>query len=84
MGIACYPFLPSQPGTVAWTQVVELADHALYLAKSGGRNTWVGLYAASETRHEDVKRLLATPEAIAGSPQLRITAPAGAATSAPA
>ena len=92
VGIACYPFLPSQPGTVAWTQVVELADHALYLAKSGGRDTWVeeGLMAtetqqaAAETRHEDVKRLLATPEAIAGSPQLRITTPAGAATSAPA
>ena len=50
VGIACYPFLPNQPGTVAWTQVVELADHALYLAKSRGRNTWVGLFATAAAR----------------------------------
>jgi len=85
VGIACYPFLPSQPGTVAWTQVVELADHALYLAKSRGRNTWVGLFATAATRHDDVQRLLAAPDAIAaGAAPLRIATPATAAASAPA
>jgi diguanylate cyclase (GGDEF)-like protein len=82
VGIACYPFLPSQPGTVAWTQVVELADHALYLAKSRGRNTWVGLFATAATRHEDVQRLLAAPETIAGAKQLRVAVPAATASTA--
>ena len=82
VGIACYPFLPNQPGTVAWTQVVELADHALYLAKSRGRNTWVGLFATAAARHDDVKRILANPETISGAPQLRLASPVAAASTA--
>ncbi len=82
VGIACYPFLPTQPGTVSWTQVVELADHALYLAKSRGRNTWVGLFATQATRHDDVKRILANPETISGASQLRVVSPAVAASTA--
>ena len=82
VGIACYPFLPSQPGTVSWTQVVELADHALYLAKSRGRDTWVGLFANGATRHEDVKRFLASPDTIPKAHELRIAAPEPASASA--
>ena len=82
VGIACYPFLTAHPGAVSWTQVVELADHALYLAKSGGRNTWVGLFAHSSTRHEDVKKLLTSPDTIAGARELRIVRPEKTASAA--
>jgi hypothetical protein len=35
-----------KPHLLSWSQVVELADKALYLSKHGGRNTWNGIVAA--------------------------------------
>ena len=35
-------------------QVIGLADSALYMAKKGGRNAWVGLLATEVTSPEDV------------------------------
>jgi hypothetical protein len=46
VGFACFPFVLDQPRAVGWEQVVGLADRALYAAKRGGRNAWVGLFAA--------------------------------------
>jgi diguanylate cyclase (GGDEF)-like protein len=45
IGFACFPFQPAHPRWLNWSQVLELADEALYMAKRGGRNSWVGLYA---------------------------------------
>ncbi len=42
IGFACFPFFRAQPRLLSWSQVVELADQGLYLAKHGGRNRWVG------------------------------------------
>jgi hypothetical protein len=42
----------SAPRLLSWSEVVELADQALYLAKNGGRNAWAALYSTATTRHE--------------------------------
>ena len=44
IGFACFPFLPAQPRLLSWSQVVELADQGLYIAKRSGRNAWAALY----------------------------------------
>jgi diguanylate cyclase (GGDEF)-like protein len=49
IGFAAFPFVPAVPSAVSWSQVVGLADHALYMAKEAGRNTWFGLAATTET-----------------------------------
>lgn len=59
IGFACFPFLPSHPEFLSWSQVVELADQALYMAKNSGRDAWVGLSGTEHTRYEDVRRWLA-------------------------
>ncbi len=44
VGFASFPFLQARPRQLSWLEVVEVADQALYMAKHGGRNAWVGLY----------------------------------------
>ena len=50
IGFACFPFLPSAPRQLSWSEVVELADQGLYLAKRSGRNAWAALYATDLAR----------------------------------
>ena len=50
IGFACFPFLPSAPRQLSWSEVVELADQGLYLAKRSGRNAWAALYATDQAR----------------------------------
>ncbi|MDB5962391.1 MAG: hypothetical protein JWP59_3685, partial [Massilia sp.] len=52
IGFACFPFVPSHPRLLSWSEVVELADQALYLAKHGGRNAWAALYSSPATRRD--------------------------------
>jgi len=52
IGFACFPFLPSQPRLLSWSQVVELADQGLYLAKRSGRNAWAAVYSTEHTRED--------------------------------
>lgn len=54
VGFAAFPFTQWAPDAVTWLQVVGIADHALYMAKEAGRNTWFGLAATDRT---DPKRL---------------------------
>ncbi len=42
LGYAPYPFVSTQPKLFSWQDVMELADHALYLAKNNQRNAWLG------------------------------------------
>ncbi|HEX7637047.1 MAG TPA: diguanylate cyclase, partial [Burkholderiaceae bacterium] len=43
VGFAALPFFPANPRAAGWAEVVDVADHALYLAKAAGRDGWVGL-----------------------------------------
>lgn len=54
LGFVEYPFLPGSPTALDWETIVELADHALYRVKTGGRNGWAIIRPAAG----------ATPEAI--------------------
>lgn len=51
IGFACFPFVPAAPRLLSWSEVVELADQALYLAKKAGRNAWAALYSSASTPH---------------------------------
>jgi len=52
IGFACFPFMPEQPRLLAWSQVVELADQGLYIAKRSGRNGWAAVYSTEMTGGE--------------------------------
>ena len=54
IGFASYPFFPNQPRLLSWSQVLELADQSLYMAKNGGRNQWIGLYGMSCSQPDGV------------------------------
>ncbi|MFP5393800.1 MAG: diguanylate cyclase, partial [Gammaproteobacteria bacterium] len=54
IGFACFPFLPCQPRLLSWSEVVELADQALYLVKRSGRNGWAAIYSTPDTCTEDL------------------------------
>lgn len=43
IGFACYPFNRLAPTALSWEQVIDTADRALYIAKSNGKNCWVGI-----------------------------------------
>jgi hypothetical protein len=55
VGFTCYPSLSHENLiSMSLEQVIGLADSALYMAKKGGRNGWVGLLANEVTSAEDV------------------------------
>jgi len=56
VGFAQYPFLPNEPTRVKWEQVVTIADRALYLAKTSGRNGWVAIFGNERTSGDDLVR----------------------------
>jgi diguanylate cyclase (GGDEF)-like protein len=43
VGFASMPFLPDPSRQLDWEQVLSLADAALFVAKTEGRNRWVGV-----------------------------------------
>lgn len=60
IGFACFPFLPSEPRLLNWSEVVELADQGLYLAKRSGRNAWAAVYSTDKARPDGLfARLMA-------------------------
>ncbi|MYM35983.1 diguanylate cyclase [Duganella sp. FT94W] len=73
IGFACFPFLPEQPRLLSWSQVVELADQGLYIAKRSGRNGWAALYSTAQTRAEGVfPRLMRQLEQAAADGEVRL------------
>lgn len=56
VGFAFYPFVEDPPEHVPWEQVVDVADHALYAAKRGGRNAWVGIFPKEELTTSQMPR----------------------------
>ena len=47
IGFAFFPFISSAPDLFSWEQALDMADRALYRAKQGGRNQWVGVLSAA-------------------------------------
>ncbi len=43
VGFACFPLDTSQPRQLGWTDMVQLADGAMYIVKTSGRNGWLGV-----------------------------------------
>ncbi|CAN7686848.1 sensor domain-containing diguanylate cyclase [Pseudoduganella sp. LjRoot289] len=73
IGYACFPFLPSQPRLLTWSQVVELADMGLYIAKHSGRNAWAALYSTGLTQTEGLfPRLMQQLERTVASGEVKI------------
>jgi diguanylate cyclase (GGDEF)-like protein len=73
IGFAFYPFLPHDPTAVSGDQVLILADRALYLAKTSGRNAWVGMHGTPRTVGEDlIARINRDLEGIARDGELEV------------
>jgi diguanylate cyclase (GGDEF)-like protein len=75
IGFACFPFVPAQPRLLPWSEVVELADQGLYLAKRSGRDAWAGIYSTPVTRPDGIfARLIHhLDEALAGGEAALVT-----------
>jgi diguanylate cyclase (GGDEF)-like protein len=58
IGFAFYPFLPATPTALNGDQVLAIADRALYLAKTSGRNAWVGIHSTGKTPSEGLVGLI--------------------------
>jgi diguanylate cyclase (GGDEF)-like protein/PAS domain S-box-containing protein len=75
IGFACYPFLPHHPRLLSWSQVVELADQCLYMAKRRGRNGWVGLYGTEAANPESIfQRLMRNLRQVVDTGEVRLAA----------
>lgn len=46
IGFSCYPLVPEHARALGWDEAIHLADEALYLVKSSGRDGWMGLVQA--------------------------------------
>ena len=78
VGFAKYPFLPNAPTVISWEQVVTIADRALYIAKTSGRNAWVAIFGNERTPPEDLVHLInEQPETLfeEGALELRTSIP---------
>tara|TARA_R110000737_G_scaffold318972_3_gene330001 strand:- start:595 stop:3918 length:3324 start_codon:yes stop_codon:yes gene_type:complete len=54
IGFACYPFTSQVPDALTWIDIVDIADHALYIAKRSSRNAWVGLVNSNDRPSDDL------------------------------
>lgn len=58
IGFASFPFVLENPRSLTWSQVADLAEQAMLLAKDDGRNAWFGIYATELTNANDVMQFV--------------------------
>lgn len=49
IGFACYPFMASDIRALDYEQIISIADQCLYISKTSGRNTSVGILSNEST-----------------------------------
>ena len=58
VGFSILPFFMNQALPLTWLQVIDIADKAMYMSKSRGRNTWTGLHGhAGSDQHHFMERI---------------------------
>ncbi|RRJ84263.1 two-component regulator propeller domain-containing protein [Aestuariirhabdus litorea] len=73
IGYAAYPFAKQTPQGIGWSQVVDIADMALYAAKRSSRNAWVGVDClAPSADNELFERLTDDPEQLQKRQQIAV------------
>lgn len=76
IGIASYPFSDLRPDQLDWEQVVQIADVAVYQAKSAGRNAWVRIEMGENTDIPDAAEFLdalrAAPDRLEREGRIRV------------
>ena len=55
VGYCMIPFFPGEPRLLTWEEVLGMADAALMVAKTEGRNRWVGVLCGNKP-WEDMQR----------------------------
>ncbi len=65
IGYAALPFVVGLPEPLAWQQVLNRADCALYCAQQNGPNAWVGLIAGAQASAEPLEHYREIPALIA-------------------
>ncbi len=63
IGGACLPFDLSRPAAIAWLQVAEISDAAMYFAKKDGRDRCCAFVATGTLPEDFIARFRADPEA---------------------
>ena len=76
VGFACFPFFPGGTTPGSWQDAVALADRALYAAKHGGRDAWVGIWGEAG-RDAPLAAVLEDPGAHAARGDVTVVASRG-------
>jgi diguanylate cyclase (GGDEF)-like protein len=61
VGFACFPLDDSHPRQLGWTDMVNLADAALYTVKRKGRNGWIGVLGCQAIPLEELQNWIRRP-----------------------
>jgi len=75
VGFAHFPFIKNNTANVNWTQVVSLADSALFIAKNNGRNMSVGLEWGARKLDIDFKEIVSNVKMGIEKKYLKIISP---------
>ena len=75
VGFAQYPFLPARPNVLTWEQVIAVADRALYIAKTSGRNAWASILGSEDFSEDalELQRIIDETEAMVQARKIRFS-----------